>query len=275
MDAQHFQKLLRNEGNLTRASSFVVHSSFRLAEKMAQSYQRSLASGYLFIYNLTMAVGWSLVLKQLVKGYISSPSLPLAYMTFSPYLRCFQTGAVLEVLHTVFGIVRASTATTAFQVASRIFMLWGVTEAMSSSRVTYGPMIMVVAWALTEIVRYSYFAANTLGRPPYWLVWLRYSTFYLLYPMGAGGEAVTLFTALGEIKETGFASISMPNRWNIAFDYYSFCIVVLCTYPLGLPYMYRHMIRQRRKYLGGNNMGKSLSAEKTTSTTLNSAKKEV
>ena len=52
---------------------------------------------------------------------------------------------------------------------------------------------MVFAWSFTEIVRYSFYAVGLLGVrvPP--LESLRYNTFYLLYPMGAGSEAWLIF----------------------------------------------------------------------------------
>ena len=109
---------------------------------------------------------------------------------------------------------------------------------------------MIAAWALTEVPRYSYFAASALrGSAPYCLVWLRYSTFYLLYPLGAFGEAWTLWNALPEIERTKVYSIEMPNAWNFTFNFYVCCVFILGLYPIGLPYMYKHMIRQRKKNL--------------------------
>lgn len=55
---------------------------------------------------------------------------------------------------------------------------------------------MVLSWSITEIIRYSFYAANRLGYEPKWLVWLRYNTFYILYPTGAGSEAACIFATL-------------------------------------------------------------------------------
>ena len=43
---------------------------------------------------------------------------------------------------------------------------------------------LFMAWSVTEIVRYGYFALKVLGVSPYPLVWFRYSTFIFLYPLG-------------------------------------------------------------------------------------------
>ena len=45
---------------------------------------------------------------------------------------------------------------------------------------------MVLSWALMEIVRY---ALRLLNTTPAALRWLRYTTFFVLYPTGAGSEA--------------------------------------------------------------------------------------
>lgn len=39
-----------------------------------------------------------------------------------------QTGAALEVAHVALGLVRSPIGTTAMQVASRLFLVWGITE---------------------------------------------------------------------------------------------------------------------------------------------------
>ena len=39
-----------------------------------------------------------------------------------------QTAAVLEVVHVLLGLVRSSLLTTAMQVSSRLFLVWGITE---------------------------------------------------------------------------------------------------------------------------------------------------
>lgn len=55
---------------------------------------------------------------------------------------------------------------------------------------------MVFAWSLTEVIRYSFYAANLLGHEPYALLYLRYTTFYVLYPLGAASEAFVNYSTL-------------------------------------------------------------------------------
>jgi very-long-chain (3R)-3-hydroxyacyl-CoA dehydratase len=58
---------------------------------------------------------------------------------------------------------------------------------------------MVLSWALTEVVRYAFYAATLFlgnGSVPAFLTWARYSTFFVLYPTGAGSEALVNFATL-------------------------------------------------------------------------------
>lgn len=51
-----------------------------------------------------------------------------AYKSLGPAVVWTQTGALLEVVHAALGMVKSSPVTVAMQVASRIWMVWGVVE---------------------------------------------------------------------------------------------------------------------------------------------------
>lgn len=55
---------------------------------------------------------------------------------------------------------------------------------------------MVLSWSITEVIRYSHYALTLLGTESYLLLWLRYTTFYFLYPTGAGSEAFVMLATL-------------------------------------------------------------------------------
>jgi very-long-chain (3R)-3-hydroxyacyl-CoA dehydratase len=68
---------------------------------------------------------------------------------------------------------------------------------------------MILSWSITEVVRYAFYACNLLGKEPYLLFYLRYTTFYVLYPLGAASEAFLIYstlpkTALGYWKLTDY-----------------------------------------------------------------------
>lgn len=206
-----------------------------------------LAARYLVFYNVSMAAGWVVVLLRLVSAVLHNDDV---YAAVHLPLKIFQTGAVLEIIHSLTGLIRAPWITTSLQVCSRLQLVWGVLQPVAQVRQNVSLTTMVLAWSLTEIPRYFYFSvAAVSSHVPFWVTFMRYSTFIPLYPMGAGSEWLTLYSALPSIKEEGLFSARLPNRFNVAFDYYSYCVMLLLLYFPGLPHMYYHMLRQRRKYV--------------------------
>lgn len=58
----------------------------------------------------------------------------------------------------------------------------------------------------------------------------RYTFFLVLYPMGVMGELLTIYAALPYVQKTGLYSVTLPNKYNFSFDYYTFLIVVMISY---------------------------------------------
>jgi very-long-chain (3R)-3-hydroxyacyl-CoA dehydratase len=179
-------------------------------------------------------------------------------------LLVFQTLTLLELVHAMLGWVRASPGTTALQICSRLFVLWLIVGRFASAlaqSTNAGYLALLSAWSATEVVRYAYFAVLSYGNMasggllsvhelvPAWLTWLRYSMFLVHYPIGVSAEIWLVLGALPLIRETRFLRISMPNRWNFAFDFAVFSTVALLGYIPGLPFLYGHMLKQRRKHL--------------------------
>lgn len=97
------------------------------------------------------------------------------------------------------------------QVASRFLLVWGVvynfpnTTGHGSSAYS----TMLIAWSVTEVIRYSYFAMSLgYGRVSPFLTWLRYNTFFVLYPLGISSECWLIWKALEPARS-----------WNLAFEY--------------------------------------------------------
>ena len=206
----------------------------------------SLSRNYLLIYNSAQCIGWLWVLQRLLVAV--SAGLPIYPLVQKP-LQIFQTLGVLEVLHAAVGLVRASVPTTMLQLSSRVFILWLIAERISEVQREFALTTMVLAWSLTEVPRYFYFAYSAQTKPPSALVWIRYSTFLPLYPLGASSEWFVLYKALPYIAERTPFTIRLPNPWNFAFDFYIASVAILIAYLPGLPYMISHMLHQRRKNL--------------------------
>jgi very-long-chain (3R)-3-hydroxyacyl-CoA dehydratase len=202
---------------------------------------------YLFLYNAVQFAGWFSVLTDRITN-LDNPTLSANGQFF---LYIFQTLAVLEILHCLIGVVRASPVTTIIQVVSRLQLIL-VHSYVPDAKVSTGLLPMVTAWGLVEVVRYMYLALNLFQMSPKWLLWARYSFFYVLYPLGVYGEMRVLYDSLPYMMRSGVLSVSLPNDWNFSFSFawYAWVLIYVIYLP-GLYVQYTHMMKQRVKALGG------------------------
>lgn len=146
-----------------------------------------------------------------------------------------QTTAALEVVHALFGLVKSPLPTAVMQVYSRLFLVWGVVQKyeqvswqfatiaahthVSRFQSRHNPLYstMILAWTMTEVIRYSFYALSLIrGTVPGILIYLRYTTFYILYPIGASSEALLILSSL---PATSPLQGLKDGSWN-AWDYY-------------------------------------------------------
>ena len=85
----------------------------------------------------------------------------------------FQLASAAEIVHAALGLVGGSPATAAMQWAGRSNVLFGVVAAVPQVQASAAVGAMLLAWALSEVVRYPWYAATTAGICPPWLTWLR------------------------------------------------------------------------------------------------------
>ncbi|EGF80962.1 hypothetical protein BATDEDRAFT_88218 [Batrachochytrium dendrobatidis JAM81] len=204
-----------------------------------QRSEHPLVLLWLIVYNVASFVGWAYILTLVLHCLITSNGdYSLSYSVVSYTLELVQLCALLEVLHALVGAVKSPVITTALQISSRLFLV-GLCYFFNDSRVRQHIAFttMVLAWSITEVVRYSYYALSLLAINPSALVWARYTFFYVLYPIGAGSELWLLM-----------------RSWDSARQYstllYYTLVGMAALYPPGFYVMYSHMIKQRRKYLG-------------------------
>ncbi|XP_050204342.1 very-long-chain (3R)-3-hydroxyacyl-CoA dehydratase PASTICCINO 2 [Mercurialis annua] len=204
---------------------------------------------YLTIYNWVVFIGWSQVLFLAVKTLKESGHQHV-YKAVEKPLFLAQTAAVLEILHGLVGLVRSPITATLPQIGSRLYVTWGILYSFPEIRTHFLVSSLVISWSITEIIRYSFFGTKeALGFAPSWLMWLRYSTFMLLYPSGISSEVGLIYLALSYIKKSEKYCLRMPNKWNFSFDYFYAAILVLGIYVPGSPHMYTYMLGQRKKAL--------------------------
>ncbi|ONI02480.1 hypothetical protein PRUPE_6G201300 [Prunus persica] len=203
---------------------------------------------YLSLYNWTVFLGWLQVLYLALKT-LNELGHQHVYKAVERPLLLAQSAAVLEILHGLVGLVRSPISATLPQIGSRLYLTWGVLWSFPETQSHILVSSLVISWSITEIIRYSFFGMKeALGFAPSWLLWLRYSTFILLYPTGITSEVGLIYIALQYIQSEKY-SVRMPNKWNFSFDYFYAAIIALGIYVPGIPHMYRYMLSQRKKAL--------------------------
>ncbi|KAL8675002.1 MAG: hypothetical protein Q9168_000597 [Polycauliona sp. 1 TL-2023] len=194
-----------------------------------------VAKEYLTAYNAVCALLWLSVFGRVVV-MLPITGAESVYEAAGDFTKWTQTVAILEIIHSAFGLVRSPLATTTLQVASRILLVWAVVNqfpAATSTSPFYSSML--IAWSATEVVRYSYFVLNLRGSVPTFLAWLRYNMFYVLYPVGITSEAVLVWKA----------SEAAGEPWKfVGWG-------VLGLYIPGSYVLYTYMIAQRSKVMKG------------------------
>lgn len=195
---------------------------------------------WLIAYNSVSASLWSVVLfNTLFLSLLLGQ--PLLFDKTHLILTAVQSCAVVEIYNSVTGVVKSPVLTTVPQVLSRLLITWGIMILLPYSPANHhwSYITLNLAWSITEVVRYSYYAAN-LRDPdavPYWLTWLRYSLFYVLYPTGVASECSMIYLSLAEAEKV----VGSWYSWTLFF--------IIFTYAPGLYSLYTYLIRQRKKVL--------------------------
>lgn len=80
-----------------------------------------------------------------------------------------------QILHAATGLVPSNVIITTFQVFSRVMVVVGVILATPYKYAAASPglPLALLAWSITEIIRYFYYFAHLVNIVPHILVWLR------------------------------------------------------------------------------------------------------
>jgi len=209
-----------------------------------------MSKAYLVAYNTIQTLGWSFLLFQMASHLLSGGEVSTLYANTKLSLQIFQTGAVLEIFHAILGLVRSSVQVTTQQVFSRVYVVWAILYMCPTSQLSLGFPLLLFAWTITEIIRYSMYAVSLVGNPPFFLTWLRYTFFIIAYPVGVSGELVCMYTALLQAMQQDILSVHLPNSLNITFSFPLLILGIMLAYIPLFPPMYLYMFGQRKKVLG-------------------------
>ncbi|XP_041974705.1 very-long-chain (3R)-3-hydroxyacyl-CoA dehydratase hpo-8 [Aricia agestis] len=209
----------------------------------------TLGKLYLIAYNTIQTIGWTYLLWQSLIYFLNRGTLDNFWHEVKWTVSIFQNAAILEVVHAAIRLVPSSPILVLMQVYSRIFLVCGILLTTESAVVSPGLPICVLAWSITEIIRYAYYALNLINAVPPTLLFLRYSTFLVLYPFGITGELLCMYYSLEEVAKKQLFTVSMPNQWNFIFNYQYFLMFYMFLYIPLFPVLFGHMLKQRNKML--------------------------
>ncbi|RCV24663.1 hypothetical protein SETIT_5G103800v2 [Setaria italica] len=188
---------------------------------------------YLSVYNWVSFFGWAQVLYYATLALLGGGH-ETVYAAVKLPLLFSQTAMLTEILHSILGFVRSPVIATSTQVCARTLVTWAIVWTYPETHSHILITSLVLSWSITEVIRYSFFGLReAFGITPFWLLWLRYTTFTVLYPIGLISEVGLIFTAMPHMKG------SLLLIW----------VPLTFLYIPGFPYMYCYMLSQRKKAL--------------------------
>ncbi|ETO19193.1 hypothetical protein RFI_18036 [Reticulomyxa filosa] len=121
---------------------------------------------------------------------------------------------------------------------------------------------MVGSWIVSELIRYPFYLCKFLEEKfpkapslqmPYTILYLRYTAFIFLYPIGfvigETGGYIMLLKLLKTTSDTSWFVYDMPNSLNFIFRWNWFLYAYLFITAAGFLQLYSYMFTQRAKNL--------------------------
>ncbi|MDB5229116.1 MAG: hypothetical protein JWN78_3309 [Bacteroidota bacterium] len=184
---------------------------------------------YLIAYNLIQFGGWIVILLFILFK-------PLSVF---PYLYAFQILALLEILNVRMKWTKSGLFHTIMQVFARIIILLMIHVLASyihfvRSWISLKDIfiVMITAWAISEVIRYSYYVTQLLKKEIKLITWLRYHAFIICYPVGF-------------ICELYLICVLIKFENNISLS--SLLVILIIIYLVGFPVLYLHLLKQQKK----------------------------
>lgn len=190
---------------------------------------------YLTVYNYTAFLSWLFFLAFffLEKGCLAVNGMSIMALNIA------QGIAILEILHAAFKLVKAPVTTTSAQIFSRLLILGIINfilfQHIENRLFNVGVYIIIFAWTITELVRYSYHFISRNSIRPFWITWMRYSFFIILYPLGILGE--------------WFIILSLYPTFGTALYFIAPVGFLLVTYIWFFPKLFGYLLHQRKSKL--------------------------
>ncbi|KIM22124.1 hypothetical protein M408DRAFT_324136 [Serendipita vermifera MAFF 305830] len=153
-----------------------------------------------------------------------------------------QSLAVLEPAHAYLRLTRSPVSITAAQVASRLMIVWCFLESSTDAQSSPFYASMLLAWSAAELLRSTYYLLSLLHIANV-ITTLRYTAFYLLYPVGAGSEYALILKGFPAYPSKQAVLRSM-GEWAWLR------VPVVLLWPASLFILMSYMHKQRKSALG-------------------------
>eukprot|EP01125_Pyxidicula_operculata_P019944 TRINITY_DN7262_c0_g1_i1.p1 TRINITY_DN7262_c0_g1~~TRINITY_DN7262_c0_g1_i1.p1 ORF type:complete len:203 (+),score=2.64 TRINITY_DN7262_c0_g1_i1:2-610(+) len=200
-----------------------------------------LLSIYLAAYNFVQFLLWLLIFSTLVVGSYHNSSNAL-YMAWdvSLIVKFAQIVGLLEIIHSVAGFTKGGVVPTLIQSAGRNSLLFAILNNIPQLHTSSAMYLLFLCWSTIEIVRYPFYIYQILNSSFYPLVWLRYTLWIPLYPLGVFAELALLYESLQ----------------YIVAPYHYIVMVWMASYFFVFPQQLMYMASQRSKNLSAKDKTK-------------------
>jgi len=239
---------------------------------------------YLIWYNTAQLMGWGYALFEFGKAMTAvhwNYRVSMWSGDVATFITYFQWMMLLEIVHAASGMVRGDAFTAAQQVISRILPVVLLNTLGDEGILKDGSYVnlLIIAWAVTEVVRYSCYLTNLLNVKIWLLTYLRYTLFIFLYPMGVAGELGIWSASVALLAKTADVSKFVQGTGTVQENTYSIVVYpfiqmfgwngIVVLYVLGFPYLYLYMIMRRKSVLApkdkdGKKKPEAVDSEKKT-----------
>ena len=189
---------------------------------------------YLKLYNLSLSIGWATLLILYVVNCCKLNPVGLLLLNIC------QFAAVFEIIHAAMKIVSSPVLTTIKQLGSRFMVVVLIDLLKSEEYFSLGGInglhLIMFAWGITEVVRYSFYYTTLIEKEIKPITFLRYTLFIVLYPAGVTGELLIIY--------------SWMNKYGLSFSTNDIVFgIISLFYFIFFPGMFGHMLSQRKKKL--------------------------
>ncbi|CAB4011943.1 very-long-chain (3R)-3-hydroxyacyl-dehydratase-like, partial [Paramuricea clavata] len=181
----------RQQEEITRIS--VEHRNKQMESQLQDHVREAeeevkelVIKGYLSIYNSIQGIAFfyitfAVLIKLLLNG---ADAVPRIYDDVSDLLATCQIAAFIEPINAAFKLVHTGVFAPLAQCIGRFIALFLVITPHEELQKSVLVVVLFLAWSLIENVRYPFYLLQTVGYCPKWLLWLRYTAWIPLYPLG-------------------------------------------------------------------------------------------